>query len=368
MSAISPTLVPSSPTIESTPLEPRPSWIKSWLPWLSWVPTSSEKLREAEEKFLSYVNTKSEGFYVNIGPVIEGGQDCRIWTRKFGDSPGSGPPLVMIHGMGAGLAMFSLNIDSLAKDRTIYALDLPGFGRSSRVSFGNKPEDVKERLVTALERWREGMGLEKICLLGHSFGGFLVANFSLRYPANVERLILADPWGMVGKPADVVERLPGPLIFRAFFSVVKNFNPLGALRASGPVGPWIFRRARADIMNKYVDLVGEEDKSLVSDYLFHCNGHKPEGESAFSQLAEDFFWAKDPLLEKLDINTQGLLPNTTLLLGEISWIGRGQEDRFKELAKKLGFKLEVIEGAGHHLYADNPIDFNIAVHEALGST
>ena len=35
-------------------------------------------------------------------------------------------PLVMVHGMGAGLGFFSLNFDKLAKDRTVYAIDLPG--------------------------------------------------------------------------------------------------------------------------------------------------------------------------------------------------------------------------------------------------
>jgi hypothetical protein len=32
----------------------------------------------------------------------------------------------MIHGMGAGLGFFSLNFDKLVKDRTVYAIDLPG--------------------------------------------------------------------------------------------------------------------------------------------------------------------------------------------------------------------------------------------------
>ena len=35
-------------------------------------------------------------------------------------------PLVMIHGMGAGLGFFCLNFDTLAKHRTVYAIDLPG--------------------------------------------------------------------------------------------------------------------------------------------------------------------------------------------------------------------------------------------------
>ncbi len=56
------------------------------------------------------------------------GDSCRIWTRRFGPPAANGAkvPLVMIHGMGAGLALFALNYDELAKDRTVYAIDLPG--------------------------------------------------------------------------------------------------------------------------------------------------------------------------------------------------------------------------------------------------
>merc|ERR1719334_2788080 len=101
----------------------------------------------------------------------------------------------MVHGMGAGLAMFALNIDSLASepDRTVFALDLPGFGRSSRPSLGSEAEEVDERMVTALDRWRRGLGLSTLHLLGHSFGGYLSALYCLRYPDSVSSLILADP-------------------------------------------------------------------------------------------------------------------------------------------------------------------------------
>ncbi len=74
------------------------------------------------------VETKSRGWYVNIGTV--NGDPCRLWTRQFGDrrlSGSGGPlPLVMIHGMGAGIAFFCFNFDSLAADRPLYAFDLPG--------------------------------------------------------------------------------------------------------------------------------------------------------------------------------------------------------------------------------------------------
>ena len=117
-------LSPTNAAIEFGVLEPRESWLRSWIPFLRWTPTSPQKVKEAEENLLKYVKNESEGFYVNIGTV--NGEECRIWTRKFGLDESGRVPLVMIHGMGAGLAMFALNFDSLAKERMVYAIDLPG--------------------------------------------------------------------------------------------------------------------------------------------------------------------------------------------------------------------------------------------------
>lgn len=76
---------------------------------------------------ISVVRTKSRGWYVDIGTINN--HPCRIWTRQFGSKTvtNEGPlPLVMIHGMGAGLAFFCKNFDDLAESRPLYALDLPG--------------------------------------------------------------------------------------------------------------------------------------------------------------------------------------------------------------------------------------------------
>ena len=55
----------------------------------------------------------------------------------------------------------------------------------------------------------------------------------------------------------------------------------GFYRISGPAGPGLVKRIRPDLMNKYKGLIEEEKLHVVSEYLFHCNAHKPSGESAF---------------------------------------------------------------------------------------
>ena len=82
-------------------------------------------------------NTQSVGFYVDVTVDQFDGKSeiCRIWTRKFNKAPSNSDasksidkdtPLVLLHGMGAGGAFFTLNVDGLAKFSTVYLIDLPG--------------------------------------------------------------------------------------------------------------------------------------------------------------------------------------------------------------------------------------------------
>mmetsp|Transcript_43732 Transcript_43732/g.114017 ORF Transcript_43732/g.114017 Transcript_43732/m.114017 type:complete len:89 (-) Transcript_43732:1390-1656(-) len=79
-----------------------------------------------------------------------------------------------------------------------------GFSRSSMVPYKSctAPEKAEEILVDYLEKWVEKMGIEKFTIVGHSFGGYVAANYSKRHPERVTRLVLADPWGVPAMPPD----------------------------------------------------------------------------------------------------------------------------------------------------------------------
>jgi len=345
-------------------IEPQPSWFHRWFPYLKWSPTSPEDLAKAEEELLSYVKTKSQGQYVEV-EMDDKGQKCRIWTRIFKNEEAEDKvPLVMVHGMGSGLALFAMNYDQLAKSRTIYAIDLPGYARSSRPKFSSTPEIAEKQYVQALENWRQKCGLSKFCLLGHSFGGYLSSAYALTHPDQVSHLILADPWGLPEKPKESTR--PIPIWIKVLYhAIFKHLNPLAGLRLSGPWGLNAITRMRPDLISKFQDLFEneEDNQRVIPNYIYHCNVHNPTGESAFHSLMKGFAWAQNPMLPRLK-NLRPSVP-LTALYGAESWISAVPEEQFKEIRgeNESYTKMRLIDNAGHHVYA-NPVQFDYRVLQA----
>ena len=139
-----------------------------------------------------------EGKFVSVRNGTE-----RIWTISS-NVASPNVPLVLIHGFGGGVALWSLNLDELSADRPVYAFDLPGFAHSSRPNFSFDPRRAEEEFVQMIEEWRVAVGLnEPFLLLGHSFGGFLSTAYALRHPQWVKQLILVDPWGFARRPENI---------------------------------------------------------------------------------------------------------------------------------------------------------------------
>ena len=146
-------------------------------------------------------------------------------------------PLVLVHGFGGGAGIWCKNFDALSSDRTVYALDMIGFGRSSRPNFSRDASEVEAMFVSALEAWRRSLGLESFHLVGHSLGGFVAAAYSLRHPAQVQHLLLVDSWGMPERPDGYEEHHRQlPVWVKAIKFLLRPFLAFSGLRLVGPFG------------------------------------------------------------------------------------------------------------------------------------
>jgi pimeloyl-ACP methyl ester carboxylesterase len=99
---------------------------------------------------------------------------------------GRGPAVVLIHGLGGFAESWRHNIPALARVATVYALDLPGFGRSSKPPARYRLADS----ARALHGFLQAMGLGRVALVGHSLGASVALTYALTHPARVERLAL----------------------------------------------------------------------------------------------------------------------------------------------------------------------------------
>ncbi|XP_042884729.1 (Lyso)-N-acylphosphatidylethanolamine lipase-like [Penaeus japonicus] len=321
-----------------------PSWFGSWL---RWCPTSLSLLREAEKTLLSNLKSLYRGRYVNVGCTV-GTEDSHIWTLSFNEESAK-VPLVLLHGFGSGVGLWCLNYDAFALKRPVYAIDIVGFGRSSRPQFTRDPLEAEREFITTIEAWREKMNLEKFILLGHSFGGFLAASYSIKHPERVSHLVLADPWGLPERP----------LWMRAVGVLRQPFNPLAIVRTAGPWGPKLVQKARPDLIRKFSGAV-KDSEEVIPNYLYHCNAQNPSGESAFHALMAGFGWAKYPMIHRMD-SLRKEVP-ITLIYGSRSWVDRDPGFQIKYTRQDSYVDVVVIKGAGHHVYADRAEVFNELVN------
>jgi pimeloyl-ACP methyl ester carboxylesterase len=99
---------------------------------------------------------------------------------------GRGPAVVLLHGLGGFAASWRHTIEALALRATVFAVDLPGFGRSA------KPRTVYRLgyFARALHGFLEAMGIPQASLVGHSLGGSVAVTYALTHPARVERVAL----------------------------------------------------------------------------------------------------------------------------------------------------------------------------------
>jgi proline iminopeptidase len=114
-----------------------------------------------------------------------------IWYDVRGTGPGT--PLIVANG-GPGFDHAYLLCgdvwDTLAKGRKVVFYDQRGNGKSSELKEGQACGLAEQ--IDDLDALRAHLGLEKIDLLGHSWGGYLVMAYAARQPERIAHLIIAD--------------------------------------------------------------------------------------------------------------------------------------------------------------------------------
>ncbi len=110
---------------------------------------------------------------------------------------GEGENVVLLHGWGASIDLYKGLIDELSKHYRVYALDMPGVGKSDEPPAAWCVDDFVDLFSTFLTE----MGIKRTNLIGHSFGGRVIIKYMNRdkRPADVDKIVFIDAAGIKPK-------------------------------------------------------------------------------------------------------------------------------------------------------------------------
>jgi pimeloyl-ACP methyl ester carboxylesterase len=120
---------------------------------------------------------------------------------------GTGPALLLLHGLGCDHTTWQPVLAALARRYTVIAPDLLGHGLSDKpradYSLGGYANGMRDLLTV--------LGIDKVTVVGHSFGGGVAMQFGYQFPERTERMVLVAPGGLGPEvtPAIRAITLPG---------------------------------------------------------------------------------------------------------------------------------------------------------------
>ncbi len=235
--------------------------------------------------------------------------------------------LVLLHGLGASAERWLRVVPTLSKSYRLVIPDIIGSGYSDKPTV----EYTIEFFLEFFQDFLEQLGIERMNLLGSSFGGYLAAEFAIRFADRVKKLVLAAPAGIMRSSTKVLDQY----IMAALYPTHEN-----ALRA--------FKEMAFD-----PNIVSED---TVKDFVNRMR--LPNSKYAFMST----------LLGIRD--SPKFLPRLTRITSPtlIIW---GLNDKMipsnyaRELEAIPNSRLVVMEGCGHTPYVEKPKEFNDIVLKFL---
>lgn len=184
----------------------------------------------------------------------------RLWYKVAGQ--GSAAPLLFLHG-GPGYNSYSFEVQAgkalEGKLRIIY-LDQRGSGRSERPWTGAYSLPI---MVEDIEALRKQLGVPKLALMGHSFGGALALEYAAAYPQHVDRLVLVSaassiPDACAARVAFLTQRYPADLQKARAAAAERKEAPDECFFAFNSVGDDIRERVNDETMFPDMKRVAEQ--------------------------------------------------------------------------------------------------------------
>lgn len=137
---------------------------------------------------------------------------------------GQGLPVVLLHGYGENHTLWLNLVKSHSKSFKTIALDLPGFGKSKRLTGNFSIDDVADRVHDFLI---SELKINQYVILGHSLGGYVALALAERYPHNLLGFGLINSTALADSPEKKENRLKTAAFIKKYGTsfFLENFVP-----------------------------------------------------------------------------------------------------------------------------------------------
>lgn len=210
-----------------------------------------------------------------------------INTEKLGDLDGD--PIIVMHGWGQSLEVMRALGELLSQYRTVYLMDLPGFGKSPEPSEDADTISYAKMLLDFMD----SQNIERAHLLGHSFGGRVSIRFASRYSDRATSITLVDSGGLkrqltgakklrstyiklLSKSTKLLDNVFGTKLFKDWFT--PKYGSRDYRNSSGVMRKVMVRAVNEDVSedamkvaNPTFILWGEEDQETPVEMAHRLN-------------------------------------------------------------------------------------------------
>ncbi|QPG76031.1 hypothetical protein FOA43_003417 [Brettanomyces nanus] len=334
---------------------------------LSILPFYPEPSRLHSSEIVQTIIDESTGDYIN---------EFHISPRSSIKAGHTDKHVVFIHGYGAGLGFFVKNLQYIAEMRPdwhIHAIDLPGYGCSSRPDFPHNIQfshyqEIEQWFIDRLSMWFKKRKLDSsnTMVVAHSMGAYLSCVLNFQHPDFFNHMLLVSPAGIYhSRKEEVLAAIPS--WFQKLWN--RNISPFSLVRNSGPFGSTLVSGWTSRRFSKNNTILTPHEQKLMHMYTYGIFNAKGSGEYMLNYFLAPGGVPRHSLLNRI----QNLKCHTTWLYGSHDWmdkLGGFEACRIiRESSKLSGHPLEaickIVQDAGHHIYLDNFEEFNQLVTQEM---
>lgn len=266
---------------------------------------------------------------------------------------GSGPPLVLLHGIGDSSRTWRRVLEPLSEGRTVIAPDLLGHGDSDKP----RADYSAAAYACGLRDLLAVLDVDRATVVGHSLGGGVAMQFAYQFPERCDRLVLVSTGG-VGREVHPLLRLAAAPGAEAVLPLLTGTPLRLASWALGPVGRWFVERG-VDVLR-----LGDDLEHVLDCYAALAT---PQQRASFLRTLRSVVDLRGQVVTMLD--------RCYLAAGLPTLLVWGGQDRVVPVEHAgvahramPGSRLEVIPDAGHFPQLSHPERFAAVLRDFLDRT